>query len=83
MIAMFRTTYDQRRGDPLFQEMVSALDTASVEFRQWWPSYRAATPSSGRKTLRQGEQERTPFVYAAFQANDNPALKLALYTRVR
>lgn len=23
MIAMFRTTYDQRRGDPLFEEMVS------------------------------------------------------------
>jgi hypothetical protein len=82
MIALFRTTYDQRRGDLTFEEMVSALDAASAEFRDWWSSYRVATPSSGRKTLRPEGRNGTPFVYATFQANDDPALKLALYTRV-
>lgn len=81
MVAMFRTTYDQRRGDPLFEEMVSTLDAGSAEFRDWWPAYRVATPSSGRKTLRPEGGNATPFVYATFQANDDPDLKLALYTR--
>ncbi len=83
MIALFRTTYDQRQGDPLFEEMVSALDAGSTEFRAWWSSYRVATPSSGQKTLRPEGQSGTSFVYATFQANDDPALKLALYSRVR
>lgn len=82
MIALFRTTYDQRRGDPLFEEIVLALEAGTAEFRDWWSSYRVATPSSGRKTLRPGRQNELPFVYATFQANDDPALKLALYTRV-
>lgn len=82
MIALFRTTYDQRRGDPLFEEIVLALDAGTAEFRDWWSSYRVATPSSGRKTLRPGRKNELPFVYATFQANDDPALKLALYTRV-
>lgn len=82
MIALFRVTYDQRRGDPLFEEIVSALVVASAEFRAWWSSYRVATPSSGRKTLRLEGQDGTAFDYATFQANDDPALKLALYTCV-
>lgn len=82
MIAMFRTTFDQRRGDPLFEKMVSALEEASAEFRDWWSSYRVATPSLGRKTLQPGGRDRMPFIYATFQTNDDPALKLALYTRV-
>jgi transcriptional regulator with XRE-family HTH domain len=81
MIALFRSTYDQRRGDSMFEEMVSTLVAASVEFQEWWPSYRVATPSSGRKTLRLAGENGTPFVYATFQANDDPALKLALYAR--
>jgi transcriptional regulator with XRE-family HTH domain len=83
MIALFRTTYDQHHGDPLFNEIVSALGAASAEFRDWWSSYRVATPSSGTKTLQSGGRDGLAFVYATFQANDDPALKLALYSRVR
>lgn len=82
MIALFRVTYDQRQDDRLFEEIVSGLVEASAEFRTWWSSHRVATPSSGRKTLRLGGQGGTAFDYATFQANDDPALKLALYTRV-
>lgn len=83
MIALFRTTYDQHSADPLFNDIVSALDAASAEFREWWSSYRVAIPSSGEKTLQSGDRKGTPFVYATFQANDDPALKLALYSRAR
>jgi len=82
MIALFRATYDQRRSDRLFEEIVSDLSLASAEFREWWSSYRVATPLSGRKTLRLDGRNGTCFDYASFQANDDPALKLALYTRV-
>ncbi|UDL94070.1 helix-turn-helix transcriptional regulator [Lichenihabitans sp. PAMC28606] len=82
MIAMFRTTYDQRRSDPLFEDLVLALDAGSMEFRDWWRSYRVATSSSGSKTLQPEGRNGTRFIYATFQANDDPALKLALYTRV-
>lgn len=82
MIAMFRVSYDQRRGDPAFEQLVTALAAASGDFTTWWSSYRIATPSSGRKTLRLDGKDRTDFVYATFQANDDPALKLALYTRL-
>jgi len=83
MIALFRTTYDQRRGDPLFEEIVSSLTAASAEFSDWWSSYRVTVPSSGRKTLRLAESNGITFIYATFQANDDPALKLALYARER
>lgn len=83
MIALFRTTYDQHCGDALFNEIVSVLDAASGEFRDWWSYYRVATPSSGKKTLQSGGRDGVPFVYATFQANDDPALKLALYSRAR
>jgi len=80
--ALFRATYDQYRGDLLFEDMVVTLQGVSAEFRAWWLSYRVATPSSGRKMLLSEGHDGTSFVYATFQANDDPALKLAVYTRV-
>ena len=81
MTALFRVTYDQRAGDPMFQQLVSDLSEASDEFRSWWCSHRVATPSAGVKTLHSAGQEGAAYVYATFQANDDPVLKLALYTR--
>ena len=81
MTALFRVTYDQRAGDPMFQELVSDLSGTSDEFRGWWCSHQIATPSAGIKTLHPTGQDGAAYAYATFQANDDPALKLALYTR--
>ena len=81
MTALFRATYDQRAGDPMFQDLVSHLSEASEEFRSWWYSHHVATPSAGIKTLHRSGHGKATFVYATFQANDDPALKLALYAR--
>ncbi|WP_419827542.1 helix-turn-helix transcriptional regulator [Sphingomonas sp.] len=81
MVALFRMTYDQRAGDPAFEELVSSLNAASDEFRDWWRSHHVASPSAGTKTMHLSGQGGAAYVYASFQANDDPALKLALYTR--
>ena len=82
MIALFRTTYDQLGGDPAFQEMVTDLSAISAEFREWWSSHHVATPSAGLKVLSLKAGGRETYAYASLQANDDPRLKLALYTRV-
>ena len=82
MIALFRTTYDQLGGDPAFQDMVTDLGATSAEFREWWSSHHVATPSAGLKVLRPKAGGVETYAYASFQANDDPRLKLALYTRV-
>lgn len=81
MIALFRATYDQHAGDPMFQDLVSDLSETSDEFRSWWCSHHVASPAAGVKTLHPAGQDEAAYVYATFQANDDPALKLALYTR--
>ena len=81
MVALFRATYDQRAGDPAFEELVSALNAASDAFQGWWCSHRVTSSSAGTKTLHTTDPSGTTYVYASFQANDDPALKLALYTR--
>ncbi len=82
MVALFRATYDQRTGDPAFEELVSTLSKACHEFRGWWCSHLVASPSAGTKTLHSSSRDGATYVYASFQANDDPALKLALYTRL-
>ncbi|WP_419826460.1 helix-turn-helix transcriptional regulator [Sphingomonas sp.] len=81
MIALFRATYDQRAGDPAFEKLVSTLSEASDEFRGWWCSHQVASPAAGTKTLHSTGRNGKMYIYASFQANDDPALKLALYTR--
>ena len=83
MVALFRATYDQRAGDPAFEELVSALTAASGEFQSWWSTHHVASPSAGTKTLQTMGGTDARYIYASFQANDDPALKLALYTRRR
>ncbi|WP_419825681.1 helix-turn-helix domain-containing protein [Sphingomonas sp.] len=81
MVALFRATYDQRAGDPAFEELVSALSAASDTFHGWWCSHRVTSSSAGSKTLHTTDRKEAMYLYASFQANDDPALKLALYTR--
>ena len=81
MIALFRTTYDQRGNDAAFQEIVETLRAESDEFQDWWLCHHVATPSAGLKVLNPAGSADETYAYASFQANDDPDLKLALYTR--
>ena len=82
VIAQFRTTYDQFSTDPAFTQLVQQLRCASLEFADWWRTHEVRIGVAGRKHLFHPERGLLRFEYATFQANDDPALKLTIYTPV-
>jgi transcriptional regulator with XRE-family HTH domain len=80
MLAQFRATHDLWAGDPAFAELVDRLRQASPAFAGWWQDHDIRAPLSGRKTLHHPEHGLLRFDHASFQANDDPALKLVIYT---
>lgn len=81
MVALFRVAYDAHAGDPAFEDLVSRLIDASPTFISWWRSHGVALPGAGTKTLHSAGGVGASYVYASFQSNDDPAMKLALYKR--
>ena len=82
MIAQFRKTYDLWADDPAFLELLARLRQGSPEFGRWWEAHDIRDVSAGEKQLNHPEQGAMRFEYATFQTNDDPALKLAIYTPV-
>lgn len=82
MLAQFRATHDLWGASAPFAELVDRLRKASPEFDTWWQSHDVRAPASGRKTLHHPTRGILRFDHASFQANDDPALKLVLYTPV-
>jgi len=82
MVAQFRSTYDQWAGDPAFRELLDRLRTESPELATWWEAHDIRSGTSGHKLLHHPTKGPRRFEYATFQANDDPALKLAIYTPV-
>ncbi len=86
MVAQFRATHDLWSRDPAFEELMTRLRAASPEFATWWEAHDIRRSMAGVKTFYypggQGRLGRDPlrFEYATFQANDDPALKLSIYT---
>jgi transcriptional regulator with XRE-family HTH domain len=82
MVAQFRATHDVWAGDPAFVSLLERLRQTSPEFSQWWSAHDVRGVASGRKGLRHPTKGTLHFEYASFQANDDPALKLVIYTPV-
>ncbi len=82
MVAQFRATHDIWAGDPAFTELLERLRQGSAEFATWWGAHEVRGTASGRKVLNHARKGRLHFEYASFQANDDPALKLIIYTPV-
>ena len=59
----------------------ASLRASCPEFLGWWAAHSIAAPVSGTKHLHHPKLGAVRYEYASFQANDDPALKLALYTR--
>jgi len=68
MVARFRATHDLWASDPAFVA--------------WWERHDVRGPGSGRKTLHHPIRGLIVFDHAGFQANDDPGLKLVIYTPV-
>jgi transcriptional regulator with XRE-family HTH domain len=82
MVAQFRATHDLWAGDPAFLDLQHRLRQGCPEFADWWDTHDIRAPAAGQKQLIHPKMGAVRFEYAAFQANDDPALKLVIYTPV-
>lgn len=83
MLAQFRPTHDLWGDDPAFRSLLDQVRAGCPEFAGWWKSHDIRGPIAGRKRLHHPKKGAKLFEYATFQTNDDPALKLAIYTEVR
>ena len=83
MISQFRAMYDAFSDDPAFARLVRTLTERSPEFRVWWQAHEVRPPSAGEKRLRHPRLGNIAVEYVTFQASQDPALKLVLYTQAR
>lgn len=81
MVAQFRATHDLWAGDPAFTGLLARLRQGCPAFQAWWRAHDIRSVGAGRKTLHHPVRGTLHYAYATFQANDDPALKLALYTQ--
>ena len=82
IVSLFRVSYDLWPGDPGFIGLVDQVKAHCPEFEGWWSEHGIGAPLSGAKSLRHPKLGPVCYQYASFQANDDPALKLALYMPV-
>jgi transcriptional regulator with XRE-family HTH domain len=80
MVAQFRAAHDLWAGDPAFIELLERLRSGCREFAAWWESHDIRGSVGGQKQLRHPRKGTLNFEYATFQANDDPALKLIIFT---
>lgn len=82
IVAMFRATHDLWADDPAFRELLDRLRKGCPEFAGWWKAHDIRAAAAGVKTMRHPKKGVLRFEHASFQSNDDPALKLIVYTRV-
>jgi transcriptional regulator with XRE-family HTH domain len=82
MVAQFRATHDLWAGNAAFRDLLDRLRQGCPEFAAWWDAHDVRGAAAGRKHLIHPAKGELHFEYAAFQANDDPALKLVIYTPV-
>ena len=81
IVSLFRAASDFWPGDIAFVALVDRMSMNCPEFDGWWGEHGISAPLSGAKHLHHPTFGKVLYEYASFQANDDPSLKLALYTR--
>lgn len=80
MVALFRATQDLWADDPAFADLTARVRGGCSEFDPWWTAHDVAAAVSGTKVLHHPARGRLCFQYTTLQANDDPRLKLVVYT---
>jgi len=80
MVALFRATHDLWAGDPAFRALLERLRAGCAEFDRWWAQHEVGKAAAGHKHMHHPKKGTLRFEHASFQANDDPALKLVVYT---
>ncbi|MFE2375562.1 helix-turn-helix transcriptional regulator [Streptomyces sp. NPDC059398] len=83
VVGQFRAAHDLWAGDPAFRGLAERLRRESPEFAGWWEGHHIRTGGeAGQKVLHHPRRGLLRFEYASFQATDDPALRLTVYTPV-
>lgn len=83
VVAQFRAAHDLWAPDPAFTELSARLSRDCPEFDGWWRRHPVSRRSgAGRKVVHHPTRGELRFEYATFQANEDPALRLTVYTPV-
>lgn len=80
VVAQFRRAHDLTPADPAFTGLLARLRDGCPEFETWWESHDIHASRAGEKRIDHPVHGPLRFAYATFQANDDPALKLTVYT---
>lgn len=82
VVAQFRATHDLWAGDPAFVDLLARLRRGCPEFEGWWKAHDVRAAAAGRKQMTHPGKGVLTFEHASFVADDDPALKLVIYTPV-
>jgi hypothetical protein len=77
-VAQFRVAYDLWAPDPAFVDLATRLRRGCPEFDGWWDAHEVVGGGAGRKVLSRGVYD-----YATFRLNEDPELRLTVYTAER
>jgi transcriptional regulator with XRE-family HTH domain len=80
LVARFRAEAARHVGDPDFDDLISALQEGSPEFRKWWGLHEVATSGVGRKVIRHPKVGKLVFEHAVFRPQETPEQRLVLYS---
>jgi transcriptional regulator with XRE-family HTH domain len=80
LVAKFRADSARNIGDPAFEELISALNSSSPEFRKLWQRHEVAGSGEGRKELTHPTAGRLMFDHAVFQHGEQGEQRLVVYS---
>jgi transcriptional regulator with XRE-family HTH domain len=80
LVAKFRADSAKNIGDPAFEELISALNSSSPEFRKLWKRHEVAGSGEGRKVLSHPTAGRLVFDHAVFRHGETGEQRLILYS---
>ena len=80
LVARFRAQAARHVGDPDFESLISALQQASPEFREWWDLHEVAGSGVGRKVLNHPEAGKLVFDHAVFRPQESQEQRFIIYS---
>lgn len=80
IVGQFRAAHDLWADDPAFVGLLARLHRDCPEFGKWWKAHDIRGSATGIKALRHPKKGLIRLSHASFQANDDPALRLVIYT---
>jgi PAS domain-containing protein len=80
LVAKFRADSARNIGDPAFEELISALEASSPEFRKLWKRHEVAGSGTGRKDLNHPVVGPLVFDHAVFNYGEEGEQRLVIYS---